>query len=101
MAARPENAAARNNLGWELQRAGRPDEAEAQYRAALARQPRYALAMNNLGNLLLATGNAQEALDWFQRARAAKATPQQCMHILGREVLPGLATMPKTTRSHR
>lgn len=33
-----------------------------------------------------------------QQLQAARLSPQQCMHLLGREVLPGLARLPERTR---
>ena len=47
---------------------GRMDEAENQYRRALALKPDLAGAHNNLANALVAQGRADEALIHFQRA---------------------------------
>jgi tetratricopeptide (TPR) repeat protein len=55
------NWMARNNLGTALLRAGRPAEAEREYRAALAIAPDYAAAHFNLANLLAERGAVEEA----------------------------------------
>lgn len=70
VAERPENPRARNNLGLALARAGRPEEALAQYRAAIALQPNHVFAHDNLGTLLLERGRPDEALSHFETAVA-------------------------------
>jgi Flp pilus assembly protein TadD len=53
------------NLGNTLRRLGRDDEAERQYRLAIAAWPAYPEARNNLGTLLAGRGGAAEAEDLF------------------------------------
>ncbi|MDA8678623.1 tetratricopeptide repeat protein, partial [Luminiphilus sp.] len=52
---------AHNNLGITLKELGRLDEAEANYRQAIALKPDYAEAHNNLGNSLQELGRLDEA----------------------------------------
>jgi tetratricopeptide (TPR) repeat protein len=61
VAARPECARARNNLGLELARAGQFDEAIRQLRHAIELKPGYAIAYFNLGKALLDAGQPAEA----------------------------------------
>ena len=56
--------------GFELARAGKSDEAEALYRAALAADPRNVHALNLLGALLVNRGEASAALPMIARAVA-------------------------------
>ena len=64
----PYNPIARNNLGFALADAGRPQEALEYYQEAIRLKPDYAIAYNNLGNALLTLGRLPEALDEFQKA---------------------------------
>lgn len=57
VAGSPANARAAGNLGYALARAGRPAEAEAQFRRALALDPRYTRAAINL--MLLQDGTLE------------------------------------------
>ena len=57
-----------NNLGVELFRRGRYDEAEAQFRAALALEPRYGTTMNNLGAVLEHKGDLDAAASYYRQA---------------------------------
>jgi tetratricopeptide (TPR) repeat protein len=61
VAARPEYARARNNLGLELARVGQFDEAIRQLRRAIELKPAYAIAHFNLGKALLDAGQPAEA----------------------------------------
>lgn len=61
VAARPDYARVRNNLGLELARAGQFDAAIAQLRRAIELKPDYAIAHFNLGKALLGAGRAEEA----------------------------------------
>lgn len=63
-------AMARVNLGQLFESIDRPDEAERQYRLALALDPRVAKAHNNLGVVLMALGRRDEAVAMFERERA-------------------------------
>jgi tetratricopeptide (TPR) repeat protein len=58
------------NLGAALQAQGRLDEAEAQYRQAIAIRPDYAPAYNNLGVVLQRHGRTDDAIAAFRRALA-------------------------------
>ncbi|HVW21375.1 MAG TPA: tetratricopeptide repeat protein [Opitutaceae bacterium] len=69
----PDNPGARNNLGNALADAGRPEEARAQYEAALRIDPRNAQAHYNLGNLLLAEGRPEPAIAHY--AQTARLDP--------------------------
>ncbi len=68
VAARPENAAARNNYGNILSRQGHTDQALVQYAEAIRISPRYAEAYFNAGNALAGIGRLPEAIDRFQEA---------------------------------
>jgi tetratricopeptide (TPR) repeat protein/serine/threonine protein kinase len=68
VALRPQCAAAHYNLGCDLRRLGKPDEAIAQYRQALRLHENHALAHNNLGNALLDTGLGEEAIAEYREA---------------------------------
>jgi tetratricopeptide (TPR) repeat protein len=59
-----------NNLGIELQSAGRLDEAAAQFRQAVDAAPDYKEALNNLGAILDYRGNKTEAIALHRRAVA-------------------------------
>jgi tetratricopeptide (TPR) repeat protein len=67
-AAEPDSASLRNTLGIALQKQGRFDEAEKEYRAAAALDPSYEKPHFNLGLLLEARGRREEALGEFERA---------------------------------
>ncbi|MEN6557413.1 MAG: tetratricopeptide repeat protein [Thermoguttaceae bacterium] len=56
-----ENNVARSNLGGELARQGRLDEAIVQYREAVRIRPDDAVSFSNLGNALLSLGRSDEA----------------------------------------
>jgi protein O-mannosyl-transferase len=73
VAARPEYARARNNLGLELGREGRFEEAIVQLRRAVELKPGYAIAHYNLGKALLGSGQAAEAR--LQLETALKLAP--------------------------
>jgi tetratricopeptide (TPR) repeat protein len=62
LAVNGRNYMAHFNLGNVYSRQKRPDDAEAQYRAALVEQPHYAEAENNLAGLLLDEKRYDEAL---------------------------------------
>ncbi len=68
IAKRPANMNARNNYGLALFRAGRTDEAVAQYQAALAIEPNYPGVHSNLGNALHREGRVAEAIAHYRRA---------------------------------
>jgi protein O-mannosyl-transferase len=61
-----------NDLGVELGKTGRLDEAIQHFRQAVQLQPDYADALNNLGRALLTEGRAQEAIEHLQQALLLK-----------------------------
>jgi tetratricopeptide (TPR) repeat protein len=68
LAVNPRNLTIRYNLGIELQRQGRIDEALHQYREAVRINPSLALAHINLGLLLLQEGRVEESIGVFREA---------------------------------
>jgi Flp pilus assembly protein TadD len=87
IAARPDYAEARNNLGIALESTGRGAEAESQYRSALESHPNLAAAHNNLGRLLLARGAVGEAMAEFRLALRAKPDNADAQFNLGRALV--------------
>jgi tetratricopeptide (TPR) repeat protein len=67
-----DNYVAHDNRGLHRFKAGRLEEALADYRAALAINPGYLNANNNLGHALYEQGRAAEALPFFRAALAAQ-----------------------------
>ena len=63
----PDNAEARNSLGFALQRLGRREEAAAQYAAATG-FGRAGAAHNNLGTVRQAEGRLEEAAAHYAEA---------------------------------
>ncbi len=76
------DAATYVNRGNELARRGRFEEAEKDYRRALALEPGLAEAHRNLGTLLLETGRSSEALESCRQA--AETRPYDADVELGR-----------------
>jgi Tfp pilus assembly protein PilF len=76
-----------NNLGVELQGAGRLDEAAAQYRLAVAAAPEYKEALNNLGAIVAYRGNKAEAIALHRRAVAADPDFANARINLGHELM--------------
>lgn len=64
----PGNARAWNNLGNELVREGRSDEAIKQYREAIRVEPAYALPRINLANVLRDRGETERAVELYHAA---------------------------------
>ena len=65
---RPQNAAARNNLGQALLLAGRAEEAALEFEQAIRIQPAKAEAYSNLAGLMAQAGRLEEASDLLERA---------------------------------
>lgn len=63
----PLNPRAYNNLGTELDRADRIQDAILQFEQALQLKPDWVLAHNNLGNALLRAGRLQEAISQYEQ----------------------------------
>jgi Flp pilus assembly protein TadD len=62
------NVPTHNNLGYALEREGRLEEAETQYREAMRIDPDYYLAHSNLGNVLKEEGRLDEAIRHYRKA---------------------------------
>jgi tetratricopeptide (TPR) repeat protein len=62
------NFVAHNNLGSELLRRGRLDQAIEQFQAAIQAKPGFAVAYYNLGNALELKGRREEALEHYRIA---------------------------------
>jgi len=74
----PDHAAANNQLGMLLRRAGDFAAAEAAYRRAIESDPNYLLAYYNLGVLLdLYLRRQDEALDYYEKYQNSLAEPDQ------------------------
>jgi protein O-mannosyl-transferase len=76
-----------NNLGIDLQAAGRLDEATAQFREAVAAAPEYKEALNNLGAILAYQGKEVEAIALHRRAIAADPNYANARVNLGHELM--------------
>jgi tetratricopeptide (TPR) repeat protein len=83
VALRPENAAARMNLGVALLGKGDLDEAQASLREAIRLKPDLPEAHLNLGRVLMATGHAREAVAAYRRALALKPDSAEGYLLLG------------------
>lgn len=83
LARNPDAAMARFNLGDTLTRAGRYEEAMAEYRAGLALRPADPPAHNDLGNLLVIVGRPAEAVPLFERSLALRPGAAEVHSNLG------------------
>jgi tetratricopeptide (TPR) repeat protein len=81
------NSIIHNNLGIDLQAAGRVEEATAQFREAVAAAPEYREALNSLGAILAYQGNEVEAIALHRRAIAADPNYANAHVNLGHELL--------------
>jgi len=70
-------------LAWVLQGSGRPAEAEAEYRRAIALDPDYASAFHNLGNTLVSLGRFEAAIATFRRVVELEPGHPQAHKALG------------------
>ena len=75
-----------NNLGAELVKAGRLDEAIGHFRTALQIDPDIARAHNNLGLALVEKGQLDEAISCFRRAVLIKPEYANAHNNLGAEL---------------
>jgi Tfp pilus assembly protein PilF len=90
LALEPDSGATCNDLGLQLWKAQRYDEAEpVLLRAAwlLDGHPNYGGVLQNLGLLCYATGRAAEAISYFERALALKPDDLWCRNDLAHAVL--------------
>jgi putative PEP-CTERM system TPR-repeat lipoprotein len=69
--------------------AGRPEQAQAQYQAVLARQPSHLGALLGLAALAEQRGDAAGVEDWLSRAHAAQPTALQPTLLLAQRSLRG------------
>jgi len=76
-----------NNLGIDLQAAGRLEEATEQFRLAVAAAPDYKDALNSLGAILAYRGNKMEAIALHRRAVAADPNYASAHLNLGHELM--------------
>jgi len=83
LARNPAAGLAHNNLGTLLLEEGRPAEAEAHFRQALALQPKAADVSSNLGGALLAQGRFAEAIPPLQQAIKLQPDSAQAHNNLG------------------
>jgi Flp pilus assembly protein TadD len=65
---RPNDANARNDLGFALKKSGDPKAATSEYIQAIRLNPRMAVAHNNLANLLYASKQYSAAIDHYRAA---------------------------------
>jgi tetratricopeptide (TPR) repeat protein len=79
----PDSAPAHNNLGTALGRAGRQDEAAAEFSRALALDPDYAEAHNNLATALVRRGRLDEAVAEYREALRAQPAYAMARDNLG------------------
>lgn len=86
------NYVAHNNIGQEMQAAGRLTEAIAHYAKAVQTDPDPGLAYNNLGAALAQTGKLDEAMKMFREALKCDPDCAEAYVNLGR----GLALQGKT-----
>ncbi|MCS6890958.1 MAG: glycosyltransferase family 4 protein [Rhodovarius sp.] len=70
-----------------LRRAGRPEEAEAFYRAYLLLRPDHGMAWTMLGHVLAAQGRGEEAAEAFATATERSPTDPYILHCRGSHLL--------------
>jgi tetratricopeptide (TPR) repeat protein len=76
-------AALNSNLGLAYQSLGKPDEAAACYRQAIALKPNFSEAHFNLGNVLQEQGKLDDAIACYRRAIALKPESPEAHNNLG------------------
>jgi tetratricopeptide (TPR) repeat protein len=79
----PDNALARNNLGYTLNKQWRFEEARLQFSEAVRIAPDYYDALNNLGLALNNLGRPQEAIPFLRRAILVNPRATQSYLTLG------------------
>jgi Tfp pilus assembly protein PilF len=83
LAAQPDFAPARNNLGNLLTGSGRTDEAIVELRRAIELDPGYALAHYNLGNALRRAGQQAEGIASYRKALELRPQYPEALNNLG------------------
>jgi tetratricopeptide (TPR) repeat protein len=83
IAARPDLAPLRNNLGLMLRDSGRTPEALAEFRAALAIDAGYVEAATNLGDTLLRMRDVEGAIAELERVAARPEALAESFYVLG------------------
>jgi tetratricopeptide (TPR) repeat protein len=78
-----DNYLAYNNRGLSFDRAGRLDEAIADYKQALAINPHYAEANNNFGQALTERGRPRDGIELFRAAHKANPNLIEAHNNLG------------------
>jgi tetratricopeptide (TPR) repeat protein/mono/diheme cytochrome c family protein len=79
----PGDFASRYNLGAVLQARGKPEEAMAEYQAALQLRPQDATANNALGAALIASGHPERAISYLRTAEQAEPAYFDAHYNLG------------------
>jgi Flp pilus assembly protein TadD len=79
----PESWMVQNNLGLELEKAGRPRDAINYYREALQLKPNYPEAHYNWGFALVKLGSLPEAIEQYEQALKLKSDYSQAHNNLG------------------
>ncbi len=85
LAKNPDCWLAHNNLGLELEHAGRFDEALEQYLSARQSSPAFPETWNNLGNAIIREGHLDDATRYYRRAiqlRPAFADPWNSLGVI-------------------
>jgi serine/threonine-protein kinase len=100
VALRPDNAAARTNLGTALRAKGDLAGAIREHRQAIALEPQLVNAHNNLGNALMATGDRAGAIKAFRRAIELDPQHASAHSNLG-NVLRAAGDVPGAIREYR
>ena len=83
LARNPRYVSALTARGVALDLAGKPEEAQASFRAALALQPNTSAALNNLGLSLLLQGKQEEARAVLEQASSTPGASQRIANNLG------------------
>jgi tetratricopeptide (TPR) repeat protein len=83
LARNPTGWVAYNNLGFALQKKGRPDEAIPQYQKVLEIDPVNAEARNNLGLALFQEGQVDESIDQYRKALEINPSYAEAHNNLG------------------
>jgi predicted TPR repeat methyltransferase len=96
----PAHPDLRSNRGNILKTMGRLDEAEADYRAALAVRPDDANALSNLGTVLRERGRLEDAERMLRKAIALQPTHAEAYLNLG-NVLSAQQRLPEAAEAHR